>query len=83
MLKDDCCKPGVLLVEKFIKLYGHVGEELDEDTRLCWLGIWQSAWQEAMSLANIVVETEPSTVQSQGISLDDMDRTRESKGNRA
>ncbi len=34
-------------VERFIEIYGACNDNLDEDTWLCWMGIWQIAWQEA------------------------------------
>jgi hypothetical protein len=39
-------------IKKFIEMYGACGDKLDEDTWLCWMGIWQSAWQEAQSSQN-------------------------------
>lgn len=42
--------------EKFIEIYGTCGEKLDEDTWLCWMGVWQIAWQEAQNDQSQLIE---------------------------
>jgi hypothetical protein len=39
------CTHGICLVlDAFKKLYGSIGDPLDEDTWLCWYGIFVSGW---------------------------------------
>lgn len=34
--------------EEFVRMYGEIGEHLDEDKWLTWYGIFVSGWQSAM-----------------------------------